>query len=82
MPLNYIKYGILQKSDTFNLRNLIQMIEDLGQINSTPDIKLCLFDIGALDTNSNVHVQSIIGKGFIIIPPHEFEHPSHWSYRQ
>jgi hypothetical protein len=31
-------------------------------------------------TNSNTHAQSIAGNGFIIIPHHEFEQPSHWYY--
>jgi hypothetical protein len=26
-------------------------------------------------------VQMIMGNGIIIIPPHNFEHPSHWDYR-
>jgi hypothetical protein len=31
-----------------------------------------------LDYASDAHAQSIMGNGVIIVPPHEFEHPSLW----
>jgi hypothetical protein len=30
--------------------------------------------------NSSEHAQGITGNDFIIIPPHNFEHPSCWYY--
>jgi hypothetical protein len=51
------------------------MIEDFSQTNISLDMKIMLV---WYQHQCDVLVQSFIGNGFVIIPLHNFEHPSCW----